>query len=125
MSKILYVEDNEANALLLAGIVESHTDYEIDLAPMPEDGLQMAKDNDYSLFVLDINMPEMNGYEVLAHLKQHARTANVPTIALTANATVDDISRGLQAGFDDYVTKPYTVEYMIGVLDKYLKPVVE
>ena len=72
-------------------------------------GLDLAMEQKPDLILLDINLPGMNGFEVLKHLRQRDVTRNTPVIAVSANAMPKDIERGLEAGFDDYITKPFSV----------------
>ena len=72
------------------------------------------------LIILDINLPGMDGFEALKVLKQDPNTQNIPVIALSANAMSHDIKRGMQAGFDAYLTKPVVYGELIGTLNKIL-----
>jgi CheY-like chemotaxis protein len=73
------------------------------------------------LILLDINMPDMDGYQVLGILKADPRMRAVPIIALTANAMARDVERGLQAGFAQYLTKPVDVRVLLKSLDDCLQ----
>ncbi|MCW8909709.1 MAG: response regulator, partial [Gammaproteobacteria bacterium] len=72
------------------------------------------------LIMLDINLPGMSGYEVLEQLKKHNETNNIPVIAISANAMPQDISKGKEAGFDDYITKPVDTNILLKTIDSYL-----
>jgi CheY-like chemotaxis protein len=102
---ILVVEDNTLNlelvrdVLLTAGmkVVEART---------AQEGLRAALDLLPSIILLDIRLPGMDGFAVLAELKANPATASIPVIALTAQAMVGDREQGLAAGFSDYIPKP-------------------
>jgi CheY-like chemotaxis protein len=75
-------------------------------AELPEAGLQLARAQRPDLILLDIQLPGMDGYEVLRRLRADEGTRDIPVIAVSANAMPADIERGLAAGFDAYLTKP-------------------
>ena len=109
MSKILIVEDEEK----IARFVElelTHEGYEVDKAVDGREGLEMAEENEYDLILLDIMLPRLNGMEVLRRLR---KTSQVPVILLTARDAVMDKVTGLDAGADDYITKPFSIEELL------------
>jgi len=103
---VLYVEDNPANMRLLQKVFDKQKNIELKTAPLPELGLELAITELPDLILLDINMPGMDGYQMLEKIRQHQSLAKTPVIAVTANAMPTDIERGLAAGFNDYFTKP-------------------
>ena len=121
-STVLYIEDNPANLKLVANILGRIPDLQLVTAPAPELGIELARTCRPNLILLDINMPGMSGYEVLEILRAEERFDGVPIVALTANAMPRDIERGLQAGFDAYLTKPLDVARfrndVLGFLEK-------
>ena len=107
--KILLVEDEEK----LARMVElelKYEGYEVSKAADGRTGLEMALTGDYDLILLDIMLPALNGMEVLRRLR---REKLVPVIMLTARDTVMDKVAGLDAGADDYITKPFAIEELL------------
>ena len=107
--KILLVEDEEK----LARMVElelKYEGYQVDKAADGRTGLDMAQAGDYDLILLDIMLPALNGMEVLRRLR---RESLVPVIMLTARDTVMDKVAGLDAGADDYITKPFAIEELL------------
>ena len=107
--KILLVEDEEK----LARMVElelKYEGYQVDKAADGRTGLDMAQTGDYDLILLDIMLPALNGMEVLRRLR---RESLVPAIMLTARDTVMDKVAGLDAGADDYITKPFAIEELL------------
>lgn len=103
---ILYVEDNPANLQLVAQILARCPNNRMLSAHTGGLGLQLARSIQPDLIILDINLPGMDGYEVLAQLRRDEETRHIPVIALSANALPRDIERGLSAGFAHYLTKP-------------------
>ena len=105
--KVLLVEDNESNRDLISRYLE-HFDYEVTVAVDGTDGLQKARMDVGSIDVIlmDMNLPEIDGWEVTRRLKADVATRDVPVIALTAHAMVGDREKALEAGCDDYATKP-------------------
>jgi DNA-binding response OmpR family regulator len=73
------------------------------------------------LVLLDINMPELDGYDVLRLIRRNTATKGVPVIALTAAAMPLDVKRGLDAGFDAYITKPLDIEKLLNMIREFLK----
>ena len=120
MSKILYIEDNLANLKLVESIISAYTDATFLSATDGESGLQKARESLPDLIILDINMPTMNGYEVLAELKRSDETASIPVVALSAAVMPRDVEKGLQAGFLDYLGKPLQVNEFIKVINVHL-----
>src|SRR4030042_1467917 len=102
--RILVIEDEKKVAnFIKRGLEEEH--YAVDHAYDGESGLYMAEVNEYDLIVLDLMIPKIDGLEVLRRVR--GRRNNVPILVLTAKDSVEDIVRGLDAGCDDYLTKPF------------------
>jgi adenylate cyclase len=102
---ILVVDDTPENLSLMSGLLKS--DYNVKIAPSGVRALQIATgDNPPDLVLLDIMMPEMDGYEVLRRLREDDRTSQIPVIFLTAMNDAQDEERGLQLGAIDYIAKP-------------------
>lgn len=119
MSRILLVEDNELNRDMLSRRL-ARRGYKVDVARDGREGLSMADTCSPDLILLDLSLPEMDGFEVLRHLKQHYRMKGIPVIALTAHALVTDRSRALAAGFDDYDIKPIEMPRLLKKMDTLL-----
>lgn len=105
MPKILLVEDNEANRDMLSRRLE-RKGYSVVAAHDGEQGHFLACSEVPDLILMDISLPLMNGWEVTRLLKSNERTRHIPVIALTAHALVTDRNTALDAGCDDYETKP-------------------
>ena len=104
--KILYIDDNPVNLKLVSRLLALHEHVHLLTAHTPSLGLELAETHLPGLILLDINMPEMNGYEVLDILKKDEKFKDVAVIAVSADAMYQDIERGMAAGFNEYVTKP-------------------
>jgi signal transduction histidine kinase/ActR/RegA family two-component response regulator len=117
---VLYIEDNPANIRLLAQVMSRRGDIHLLTAHTPELGLELAFTRTPDLVLLDINLPGLDGYDVLAALRADERTRSIPVVALTANVLPRDIERGLAAGFDDYLTKPIDLQLLARVLETHL-----
>lgn len=116
---VLVVDDNEDNLLLLAFVVEQ-LDCRIVTALDGKTALDLAQDYHPSLILLDMMLPDMDGMEVLSHLKQNPITKTIPVIAVTAMAREQDRDRILLAGCNEYVSKPYAVDELEMLLRSYL-----
>ncbi|MDP1928866.1 MAG: response regulator [Thiobacillus sp.] len=117
---VLYVEDNPSNLKLVAQILGRRQHIHLLTAHTPELGIELALTRHPKLILLDINMPGMDGYQLLSVLKAEASLKAVPVVAITANAMPRDIERGKIAGFADYLTKPLDVERFSAVIDRLL-----
>jgi len=107
---LLYVEDNPANLRLVEEIVAFRRDLRLLSAHDGHLGLQLARAHRPDIILMDLNLPGMSGFEVLRQLGADPETADIPVIALTANAMPRDIERGVAAGFHRYLTKPIDIE---------------
>jgi CheY-like chemotaxis protein len=101
-------------------IFRTRDQYELLDAHSAELGLFLAIDHRPDLILLDLNLPGMNGYEVLSRLREHPDTVGIPVIAVTANAMPHDVARGELAGFEDYLTKPLDVRKLLSVVDRFV-----
>jgi CheY-like chemotaxis protein len=118
--KVLYVEDNPTNIRLLRQIFTRYPQLELDIAEEAFLGIYKARSTQPDLVILDINLPGMDGYEVLSVLKTDPETREIPVIGLSANAMPYDVERGRNAGFYDYLTKPVDIHRLIDVFNKLL-----
>ncbi len=117
---VLYIEDNPVNLKLVSKLIDKRTAINLLSAEEPVAGIELAVEHRPDLILLDINLPEMSGFEVLRHLRDMAETRDIPVIALSANAMADDLRKGEEAGFNGYLTKPINVKEFIAVLQKML-----
>jgi len=112
---ILYVEDNPANLRFMERLISKIPNTRMLGAPDPVLGLELARAHCPDVILLDINLPDMDGYEVLRRLQNDEATRRIPVIAVTANAMPCDVERGIKAGFNGYVTKPINVPEFIAL----------
>jgi CheY-like chemotaxis protein len=103
--KILVIEDNEQNRILMRQILTYHG-YDVLEAADGLTGLEMARAHMPALILLDIQMPVMNGFAVIRELRNNPELRKIKVIAVTSFAMKGDREKALQAGFDEYVTKP-------------------
>jgi signal transduction histidine kinase/CheY-like chemotaxis protein len=118
---VLYIEDNPANLRLVQKVIATHTHLLLLGARTAELGLDLARTHLPDIILLDINLPGMNGFEALRQLRNDPVTADIPVIAISANAMERDIKKGLNAGFTDYLTKPLDIPKFLTLLDALLK----
>lgn len=109
---ILVVDDNPQNVQVLAKTLEQEN-YELAVAMTGKDALDFAAAEEPDLILLDVMMPEMDGYEVCRILKNSTASANVPVIFLTAKREPDDIVKGFDAGGVDYIIKPFNAHELL------------
>ncbi len=117
---ILYIEDNPANMRLITQLLNRRDDIHLWTAPEPLLGLELAISHIPDLILLDINLPGMDGFTILDRLRRNPLTKDITVIAVSANAMGSDIRRALDAGFDEYITKPIDVQNFLNVIDKNL-----
>ena len=120
--RVLYIEDNPANTLLMTVLFERLPHLQLHCESQAAAGLAHALADPPDLVILDIQMPVLDGYEVLHRLRAAPQTSLLPVVALTANAMPQDRARGLAAGFNDYLTKPLELAHLQAVLAAYLPP---
>ena len=119
MSKILLVEDNEMNRDMLSRRL-MRRGYEVPIAVNGQEGVDMAKTESPELILLDMSLPIMDGWEAAKVLKLDPSTKDIPIIALTAHALSGDREKALQAGCDDYDTKPVDLKRLLGKIESFL-----
>ena len=115
--RLLCIEDNAANLHLVESIVAMRPGIELLKALGAHGGLALAAEQRPALILLDINLPELDGYAVLQRLRADPATCGIPVVAVSANAKPEDLARGRAAGFDDYLTKPLDVARFLSLLD--------
>ena len=117
---VLYIEDNEVNQLLMEGMLAQRPHLQLHIAGLPLHGLEMAAQLQPDLVLLDIQLPGIDGFEVLRRLRAQPALARIPVVAVSANAMPSDSARAEQAGFADYVTKPVDLLRLLAVVDRWL-----
>ena len=117
---VLYVEDNPDNRLLVRRILVAHG-YRLLEAEHASKAIEILQKETPDLILMDINLPEMDGYTLTAKLRRFPSLAHIPVIALTANVMKGDRERTLEAGCDGYIQKPVDVDSFPEQIAKYLK----
>ena len=120
MSRILIVEDNEMNRDMLSRRLERRG-YQVILAMDGRQGLGAARSEAPDLILMDMSLPEIDGWEVTRQLKSDDTTRSIPVIALTAHAMSSDRQKALAAGCDDYDTKPVEFERLLMKIETMLR----
>ena len=116
--RLLYIEDNAVNVLIVSELVRRRPDIEFDSMPDGASGVARAAQTLPGLTLVDMQLPDIDGLEVLRRLRADPATAGLRVVALSANAIPADIQRALQAGFDDYWTKPLDFRVFNAALDQ-------
>ena len=117
--KIMFVDDNEVNRMVLRGMIEIlFEDISVDVYKSADEVLKLNL-QDYNLILSDIDMPEMDGFELYNLLRQK-HDYSKPIIALTALAVDGDKEKMLMHGFDDYISKPIDINELKFIIEKYI-----
>lgn len=119
--KILYVEDDESNLNLLEEVFSHYPNLSLISVRTAESGVKIAREKLPDLILMDINLPGMSGYDALEQLGEDEKTNSIPVIALSAAALQIDVNRGLEAGFHEYLTKPFEIEEVLNTIEETLK----
>lgn len=117
--RLLYIEDNPVNAMILHAMLEDLYDVQVESDPVV--GMAAARARPPDLLLLDIQLPGIDGYGVLARLRADPRLAGLPVVAVTANAMPEDRSRARSAGFDAYLTKPVDLDLLQQTVQRLLE----
>lgn len=116
---LLYVEDDIVNYTLVERILEYRPRVNLMHAPNGKTGLEMAEAHQPRMVLLDVNLPDIDGSEVLRTLQAKPATADIPVVILSANATPSAIERLLSAGAKNYITKPFDIDPFLAVIDEF------
>jgi PAS domain S-box-containing protein len=118
---VLCIEDNPSNLRLMEAIFESRPEITLLTAIQGSIGLDLARQHEPDLILLDLNLPDIHGSEVLTRLQQSALTRDIPVVIISADATPNQVERLLAAGAKAYLTKPLNVGELLQVTDKFLQ----
>jgi two-component system cell cycle response regulator DivK len=121
MPRILLVEDNEMNRDMLSRRLQ-RKGYDVEVATDGESGVEKALAGGFDLILMDMSLPVLDGWEATRRIKADPRTASIPIIALTAHAMAGDRGRALDAGCDDYDTKPIEFPRLLEKIEARLAP---
>ena len=120
MAKILLVEDNEMNRDMLSRRL-IRKGYEVGMAVEGLQGVEMAATGEYDLVLMDMGLPDIDGWEATRQIRAHPDVGGIPIIALTAHAMAGDREKALEAGCDDYDTKPIELPRLLGKIENQLE----
>jgi CheY-like chemotaxis protein len=115
---VLYIEDDPVNFTLVERILEFRPTLKLMHARSGGSGVELAQAHQPRLILLDLNLPDMHGSEVLRQLQREPATATVPVVVLSADATPSQIERLLTAGARNYLTKPFDIDPFLAVVDE-------
>jgi CheY-like chemotaxis protein len=118
---LLYIEDNPANLKLVKELLARHPDIRLLTAENGDRGIEIAHEAQPDLILMDINLPDINGFDALKVLRSDPATAHILVMALSANAMPLDIERAMKAGFFRYITKPINIKAFMKALDDALE----
>jgi PAS domain S-box-containing protein len=118
--KVLHIEDNLSNVKLVERILAQRADVEVVAAMHGRLGLELAHEHQPILILLDLHLPDMDGDQVLQRLRDDPRTASIPVVMVSADATPGQVQRLLAAGATAYLTKPIDVRNLLRILDQAL-----
>lgn len=118
--RVLIVEDNMDTYELVRFILEKNG-YEVFLAVNGRDGVNAATKQKPDLIVMDLSMPEMDGWTATRLIKQNKQTSAIPLIALTAHVLPGDRQRAVDSGCDEYITKPMDLLELVETVDRWVK----
>jgi two-component system cell cycle response regulator DivK len=119
MSKILLVEDNEMNRDMLTRRLE-RKGFEVVIAIDGQAGVDMVSSSSPDIILMDLSLPVMDGWEATRRIKADPATQSIPVIALTAHAMAGDEQKALEAGCDDYDTKPIDLKRLLDKIENLL-----
>jgi CheY-like chemotaxis protein len=119
MIRILYVEDNDDNVYMMTNRLKRRG-YEVIVAEDGARGLEMAKSESPALILMDLSLPVMDGWEATRRLKQATETAHIPVIALSSHAMAGDREAALDAGCDEYDSKPVDFSRLLAKIEALL-----
>lgn len=120
MKSILIVEDSTTTRSLIRAVIEELGDFNIVEAPTGFDALKLLPAQDFDLVVTDINMPDINGLELINFVKSNPRYSNIPLLIVTTERSEEDKKKGMALGATAYVTKPFKALELQDIVKKVL-----
>ena len=120
MTKILLVEDNEMNRDMLSRRLKRRG-YDVSIAVNGQEGIDMTIEENPDIVLMDMSLPVIDGWEATRQLKNNSQTQSIPIMALTAHAMSGDREKALEAGCDDYDTKPIDLKRLLKKIENLLE----
>jgi signal transduction histidine kinase/CheY-like chemotaxis protein len=121
--RVLLVEDNTVNQQLMLNLLQNRS-VSVDCANNGADAIEMLQNlpvDHYSLVLMDVQMPVLNGYDATKRLRMNPKYSNLPIVAMTAHALLEERKYGLELGMNDYITKPFDPTELFSILSKYYR----
>ncbi len=119
--RVVYIEDNPSNIAFMEAVMDELPRVELTTVPNAEVGIEVVRDSQPHVVIMDINLPGMSGYDATRRLREWPETKHIPVIALTAAAMLSDRKRLADAGFYRYLTKPVKIPELLDALEQLLK----
>jgi len=120
MATILYIEDNLYNVQLVERLLLQRPDIQLLTSVQGSPGVDIAQLRHPDLILLDVHLPDINGFDVLQRLRADRGTATIPIVVLSADATPGQVRKFCDAGANEYLTKPLDLKLLLGLIDNYL-----
>ena len=121
-SKVLLAEDNEINQQVATELLVEKAGLIVTIANNGKEAIKEVEGSEFDLVLMDVQMPEMGGFEATGCIRKNPRFSNLPIVAITAQAMTGDREKCIEAGMDDYITKPIDVNELFSALVKWIKP---
>jgi CheY-like chemotaxis protein len=121
MAKVLVVDDDEMNRDMLSRRMK-RKGFDVSIAVNGKEAVDMTRADKPDIVLMDLSMPVMDGYEATGILKADDATKSIPIVGLSAHAMVGDREKAIDAGCDDYDTKPVDLPRLLGLIEKYIGP---
>lgn len=112
MTRVIYIEDNDDNAFMLGRRLRRYG-FEVEVYPDAETGLDAVRRRPPDVVIMDMRLPDMDGWQATRLLKEDAALSGIPVIAVTADALAEDRQRALNAGCDEYESKPVAFDRLV------------
>lgn len=119
--EVLLVEDDPTNRTMIARRLRRH-DFTVRETGTAEEALEEIRSDHPDVVLMDLSLPEMDGYEATRELKEHEATASIPVLVVTANAMERDREQAFEAGCDEFVTKPVDIEELTEKIEAEVSP---
>jgi PAS domain S-box-containing protein len=120
LKKILYIEDHASNLQLVELVLKQQLNITLETAETGEEGIELIRKDNYDLILLDINLPGINGFEVLEEIRNTDQLKDIPVIALSANAMESFVEYAKDSGFTDFITKPIHIPSFLKTIRNYI-----
>ncbi len=120
MKKILIAEDSPTMRSLLVSTIESLEGYQIVEATSGFEALRLLPREAVDLIITDINMPDINGLELISYVRSNANYRSIPLFIISTESSEKDLERGIALGADEYLVKPFNPEQLLGLICRYL-----